>query len=69
MLKTIKQHNDEMIKRLEEKENTKYNTGIDCPICGVELKYVDPYSVLLSYPPRKAVHCLKCGHCATIIVE
>lgn len=69
MLKTITQHNEEMRKKFKEKDNQFFKTGVECPKCKTELEYTDPHSMLMSYPPRKAVHCPECRHYATIIVE
>lgn len=69
MLKTITQHNEEMRKKFEKKRDLIFKTGVECPECKVELIYIDPYTVLTSFPPRKAVYCPNCRHEATIIVE
>lgn len=35
--------------------------GIACPKCGEELCDSQPSIILASYPPKKNVHCSKCG--------
>lgn len=37
-------------------------TGIACPECGSELIDSNPHSILVSWPPKKTVHCSKCGY-------
>lgn len=35
--------------------------GIACEKCGAELLDTNPNMVLTSMPPKKSVHCKKCG--------
>lgn len=69
MLKTIEQHNEEVIKKLKEEEEKLYKTGVECPKCKTELRYADPYSTLMSYPAKKRVHCSNCEFKTTILAE
>lgn len=69
MLKTIEEHDEEMRKKFKEKRESPFKTGVECPECKIELRYIDPHSTLMSYPPRKAVCCPNCGHQTTIISE
>lgn len=61
MLKTIEEHNAEILENEKKKREALYNTGVACPDCGKELKFVDPYGMKLSSPPKKAVKC-ECGY-------
>ncbi len=69
MLKTIEQHNQEIRTRIEEKEEKLYKTGVECSKCKTELRYTDPYLVLMSYPAQKNVYCPNCEFKTTILVE
>jgi len=62
-LKTLEEHNHqryELNKRLNSGEPIL--NGIACPECGAELYDSDPCGTLLSYPPKKDVHCSKCDY-------
>ncbi len=57
------------LEEYEEEKRTireKYGTGIQCPACGDELVLSEPGSILLTYPPRKKVHCNTCKYHNTI---
>lgn len=69
MLKTIEEHNQEILKKLEEEKKKLYNTGVMCPKCSSELQYTKPYETLLSYPPKKEVKCSICDFRTTILCE
>lgn len=43
------------------KEAPRLN-GVACPECGAELFDTEPSIVLLSYPPKKSIHCSACGY-------
>ena len=60
-MKTLEEYEAEKIQLRE-----KQGTGIQCPACGDELVLSNPYFVLTSYPPQKAVHCPTCKYKNTI---
>jgi len=45
-----------------QKSNMPKANGIACPSCGEELWDTNPKITLTSYPPKKNVHCPKCGY-------
>jgi ribosomal protein S27AE len=61
-MKTLEEYNRDRLKDFQ----TMYPSGpsptnIECPDCKEELLYSEPNVVLASYPPKKRVHCPKCG--------
>jgi len=62
-LETLEEHNARRREALMQKsrEVPRLN-GIACPKCGAELYDGDPWSTLLSYPPKKDVFCSKCEY-------
>ena len=62
-LKTIEEHNIQII----EKQNNWSNTGVQCPHCGDEMHYKD-HNVLMTNPPMRAVHCKTCKYSTTLFV-
>lgn len=56
-MKTLEQYEAEK-KQLRE----NHGTGIQCPACGDELIETNPGVLLLSYPPKKDVHCPTCKY-------
>ena len=69
MLKTVKQHNEDVRRRLKEKEEAIYKTGVECPKCHIELRFTDPHSILMSYPAQKRTACPDCDFKCTILVD
>jgi ribosomal protein S27E len=62
-LKTIEEHNELVFK----KNIDKYSTGVQCPNCVNELKYINDI-MLLSNPPQKEVKCFNCNYTTRIFV-
>lgn len=60
-LKTLEEHeklaNDWYKQSLAPQPN-----GIACPQCGTELLDSNPKILLTTNPPRKNIHCPKCGY-------
>ena len=62
-LKTIDEHN----WLVEEPQRASSNkTGVSCPKCNRELLYIDK-TILLSFPPKRAVVCEKCNYLTSIL--
>lgn len=68
MLK-LSEYNKIIIEEIREEDRKKVFTGVACDDCGTELKYVDYYSTLLSYPAQKNVICPNCGKKDYIVVK
>jgi primosomal protein N' len=66
-LRTIKEHNERAMERLEKVEKYGNPTGVACPKCGDEL-HGKTCSVKLTYPPRQYVSCPKCGYKTSIFI-
>ena len=56
-LLTIEEQN-----RRSLKPRLRKNTGIECPICKVEMNLKNPGQLLMSNPPQAELICLSCGH-------
>lgn len=65
-LKTLKEYNETM-EELYQYENSG-KTGIECPNCKNELYETSINTILLSYPPKKEVHCKECNYTNYIVV-
>jgi hypothetical protein len=63
-MKTIEEHNREKYEHYALKE---VGTGVQCPHCGDEMFESEPDVVLLTFPPRKKVHCKSCKYKTTLI--
>lgn len=61
MLKTVEQRNEEIREKLKEENERVYGTGVECPDCKTELRYIMPCLVLMSYPAQQEVRCPNCG--------
>ena len=48
---------------------SKYDTGIECPLCKRELQYWKPGELLLSSPPQAEVKCYNCNYATHIYVH
>ena len=51
-------------KKRRELHQSRYMAkpnGIECPECKSELYDTNPAVTLMSHPPKKDVHCEKCG--------
>lgn len=59
-----KSKNDEYLLSI----NSFIQTGLACPQCGKELMEFCNAPILMSYPPRKNVHC-ECGFKGTRIAK
>ena len=59
-LKTLDEFNEARVQEHEALNRYPHPNGIACPQCGAELMDTNPY-VLSSNPPKKNVHCEKCG--------
>lgn len=64
-LKSVDQHNDDRRKVKEEADKKMRCTGVACPKCGDELKWVVPYghTVMVSSNPQHAVRNAICDRC------
>ena len=62
MLKTLDAHNKERADMFNEvmRVGETFN-GIACPKCLAHLKDSTAGHLLLSWPPKKAIYCPKCG--------
>lgn len=63
-LKTIEEHNAEVLDSFKERNNT----GVACPNCDNELQFADSM-ILLSYPAQKKVVCFECNYTTNIFVK
>lgn len=63
-MKTLEEHNKEREQSYElwRKRQEPHPNGIACPKCGEELWDSNPMVTLYSNPPKKYVHCPKCGY-------
>lgn len=48
--------------RIEREHVNPCPNGIECPKCETELWDSSPIKLLTSLPPKKNVHCPKCGY-------
>jgi DNA-directed RNA polymerase subunit RPC12/RpoP len=64
-MKTLEEHNKEQMVIFEslQKLPEPHRNGIACPECGEELWDSTPMIILVSYPPKKKIHCPACGYC------
>lgn len=62
-MKTLEQHDIDKreIHKIYESRNMVMKNNIECPKCGKELVDSCPSETLMSSPPKKNIHCLKCG--------
>lgn len=58
-LKSVKEHNDQRHKEIEE-ENATVGSGFACPNCEGELVDLSPHEILASIPPKKKLYCPNC---------
>lgn len=65
-LKSLDDYNNERIRLYKIGESVVL-TGIACPKCGDELCESSPGWIHPSFPPKKAVICVKCGYKGTCI--
>lgn len=65
-LKQLDDYNNER-RRLYKTGESVVLTGIACPKCGDELCESSPGWIHPSFPPKKAVMCVKCGYKGTCI--
>jgi hypothetical protein len=63
-LLTIQEHNDIILSTT----GSKTMTGVACPRCETELQFKEPGVMLLSYPPKADVICIKCEYQTRIYV-
>ena len=63
-MKTLDEHNNERREAYDalRKKQEPHANGIACPKCDEELWDSSPMMTLTSSPPKKDVHCLKCGY-------
>lgn len=59
-LKDLEEYNIERAKLYHVDYSPKRN-GIACPNCGKELYDTEPYSLLMSNPPRYSIICQSCN--------
>lgn len=62
-LLTLKEHQERVVKM------SKYDSGVECPICGHELQYWNPGVLMLSSPPQAEVKCYNCNYATHIYVS
>lgn len=60
-LKTLKEYNQDKLFDYSSTVDPSLN-GIECPICGEELRDSRPMVSLTSWPPKKEVNCNSCGY-------
>ena len=65
-LKTIAEHNAEVLRRAKLKANNQPNVG--CPYCGKALTFADDV-ILASLPPQRKVRCASCGVETYLLVD
>jgi uncharacterized protein with PIN domain len=65
-LKTISEHNAEVLRRAKLKSNNQPNVA--CPYCGKALIFADGM-ILASLPPQRKVLCSSCGAETYILVD
>lgn len=58
MLKTIQQHNDEVLSKFGKSKNL---TGIECPKCKTELQFKNKDIMYLTNPAQQDVICYNCS--------
>lgn len=63
-LKTLDEHNAQRMEQHRQimKAMEPHANGIACPECEGELWDSNPSVLLSSNPPKKCVHCPKCGY-------
>jgi hypothetical protein len=63
-LKSLKDHNKERLESYwrDMGDDSPVPNGISCPECEKELMDTNPLTVLLTYPPKKSIHCESCGY-------
>lgn len=63
-MKTLDKFNTDRFKHYDSmaKLNQPHPNGIKCPECGKELWDSRPMITLTTSPPRKDIHCPKCGY-------
>jgi DNA-directed RNA polymerase subunit RPC12/RpoP len=61
-MKTLQEHNADVIQQHKEEKEKSHLSGVACPECGIELEFINPWQMLMSYPPKKSVKCPKCGY-------
>ena len=63
-MKTLDEHDNERWEAYDalRKKQESYANGIACPKCDEELLDSSPMMTLTSNPPKKDVHCPKCGY-------
>lgn len=59
-MKSLKEHDDEILDRYMEMQTYPQNNGIECPECKKELQDVDSLAIM-SNPPKKRIECPNCG--------
>lgn len=62
-LKSVDEHNAERSKARREREDAASRTGVACPKCGEELRWVGRSLSALTYPPSftRQAECRKCA--------
>ena len=63
-LKTIAEHNEEVLHVTRRNENL---TGVECPNCKTELQFIGR-GVMLSSPMQRDVKCFNCNYANRLYV-
>ena len=62
-LQSLYEYNQKMSQSyFEGQEMEPKLNGLSCPDCDNELYDTNPSTTLMSKPPKKSVHCEKCGY-------
>jgi DNA-directed RNA polymerase subunit RPC12/RpoP len=60
-LVNLNQWNNQQSKKYDTNSKSISN-GIECPMCGEEMRDGDMRMVVATYPPKRQIFCTTCGH-------
>jgi len=62
-VKSLDEHNKDRRAEIARQVQSDLDalSGVACPKCGTEMKYLSEHSMNLSNPPSRTVSCPKCG--------